>query len=259
MSLVVTEVGTNGEATVLWTQHFLSLSTDGAMPGIEQTLDYDSRKPDAGSSPLGPTMSALMAKPIAVRVSRSGDIVSFDAPPVAANGDVVAQLASSFFSKEAFAQLPLFITNGAPPAVKVRDTWTHRQRIELPLGETALELHQAFTFVRKRPRRQSAQLAMEGTIAEVSAGPGVAAGMAMLQGATLTVEKGTTAGTYEWDFAHGRLLSGETKLDLITNLDTRLGRMRLEQHLTGAVDLVDERVLERKARSPLRESERGGQ
>jgi hypothetical protein len=55
------------------------------------------------------------------------------------------------------------------------------------------------------------------------------------------------------------LLSGETKLDLITNLDTRLGRMRLEQHLTGAVDLVDERVLERKARSPLRESERGGQ
>jgi len=257
MSLVVAEVASNGEADILWTQHYLVLTTDGAMPGIEQALDYDSRKPGAGASPLGPTMAALLAKPIPVRVSRGGDVLAFTAPQVNAHNDVVGQLAASMFSEEAFRQLPLFITSGAPVSVNVRGTWSQHQRIALPLGDTALELRQAFTFLRKRPRRQSAQLSMQGSIAAATAGPGAAAGMAALQDATLNVESGKTSGTYEWDYAHGRLLSAETALDLVTQLDTRVGRMRLEQHLAGSIDLVDERQFERKSRSLIRTPERG--
>jgi hypothetical protein len=74
----------------------------------------------------------------------------------------------------------------------------------------------------------------------------------MLQGATLTVESGDLSGVYTWDAAHGRLLAAESRLDLATVLDTRVGKMQLKQHLTGSVDLVDERVFERKARARLR-------
>jgi len=257
MAIVVASVSSNGEAELEWTTHYMKLSTDGAIPGIDAALDYDSRVPAPSTSPLAPTFASIIGKPFHIRVSRSGDILSFETPQIYAGPDAVSQLAQSFFSKEAFAQLPLFVTLGAPAKVNYRDAWQRREEIAFPLGGTNLELLESFTCARRKPRRQSVRLNMTGTISAVSAGPQAVNGLDPLQGAALTVESGTVKGEYEWDYAYGRLLAAESQLDLVTALNTRVGRMQLEQHLTGSVALVDERAFERKVRAPHR-TKRGG-
>lgn len=257
MSLVVTQVSSNGEAEVIWTPHYVVLSSDGVMPGMNAALDYDSREPAAGGSPLSPGFSRFVARPVRVRVSPRGDILSFDQPDTGPADDVVSRLVQMFFSREALAQLPLFITTGAPSPARVRDEWQRRQRIEFPLGDVALELHQTLRFERKAPRLQTARLAMHGTIIATAAGAGAVGGGGMLPGATLTVESGSAAGVFEWDFAHGQLRAAESSVELATVIDTRVGRMRLEQHMTASVDRLSARAFERMRRAPAGRTGRG--
>lgn len=256
MSLEVSAISSNGEADVLWTTHYMVLTSDGVIGDMAAPLDFDSREPGAGTSPLAPVFMSLIAKPIHIRLDRGGEIVSFDEPQIDAASGVAGQLAKSYFSKEAFAQLPLFITQGAPAKVGVRDAWQRVQRIAFPLGGTDLELHQAFTCQRRKPRQQSARLTMTGSIGTVSAGPAAVNGLDMLQGASMDITASTLKGDYEWDYAYGRLLAAESQLDMSSVLSTRLGRMELTQNMTGSVDLLSAQAFKRKAHAPLR-SKRG--
>jgi len=77
MAFEVTRVEPDGSATIAWTLKYLSISADGMIPGIDGMLDYDSRRPDAGMSPLAPLFARFVDNPVAVRINAKGNVVDF--------------------------------------------------------------------------------------------------------------------------------------------------------------------------------------
>lgn len=235
MSITPVEVDTNGAATLSWVLHYFAIETDKALPGISEMLDYDSRKPGATASPLAPMFGAIVDKPVTVRVDASGRVVEFVglADPVGA--DPLDALARSFFSREAFEQLPVLVTAGAPRPAKVRSKWSRTTAVPMPLGAGTLDMAQEFTFPRIKPRQSTAVILMKGSISKSAAGGGSTGGA---PGATLTVDRGQMEGAYTWNFTTGILESAETALDLTTTLSSILGPMRLRQEMSSVTKSV---------------------
>jgi hypothetical protein len=257
MSLRVAAVDSNGVAEVIWTQHYVAVTGNGTIPGIPSAVDYDSRLPASATSPLGFAFTHWVGKPITLRVDRDGNVLSFGGLPDIPANDPYAQLAKSFFSRAAFEQLPFLITVGAPNPANVRDTWTRKHQIDLPMGGMGLIIRREFRLDRLRPRRRSARLSMQGSITGAALAQGRVGGMPMPAGVPLAVESGAVAGRFEWDYANGRLLTGESRLDLVTHIETRVGKMTLGQHLTGSITHISAEKFERRARSRLTAPKRG--
>ena len=227
MTFKVANVDSNGSATIEWTLRYVAITAEGAIPGIDGLLDYDSREPDRTTSPLAPLLSRLVERPVTVRVDAAGRVIDFQG--VATTGGLVGPLgalARGFFSKQAFEQLPLLITSGAPTPVRVRSKWSRKTAVDMPLGVGSLVMDQQLKLKRIDARRRTAAIEMTGTLSK-----GPAAGPAGL-GSALAVDDGTVSGEFIWDFASGQLVSAETQLKLKTTLDTPLGRMKLEQDMS---------------------------
>lgn len=236
MTLAVMAVDASGVASLEWRLRYVMLTTDGAVPGIDRLLDYDSRDPGAAASPLAPLFAGLIERPVTLRMDRVGTIIDFQGPGSAGLTGPLAGLTRSFFSRQAFEQLPLFVTAQAPIPAPFRSTWTTRTRLDMPLGVGALEMDQRFKFVRISPLRKTASIQMSGTITKASAkAPGGLGSLPLLPGTALAVEDGSVAGQYTWDFEAGRLVAAESTCELKTALDTPVGRMQLEQKMTTFV------------------------
>ena len=256
MTLTVTEVADDGRAVIEWKLGYIVVSTDAAIPGIEQMLDYDSRKPDQTSSPLAGLLGGLIESPVTVEVDASGKVLAFRGVTMGGVMDPLGSLAQGFFSREAFEQLPLFVTVGAPSQAKVRSTWSKKTTVPMPLGVGSLEMGQDFVFKRMSPRQRTASIEMTGVISKAAAGASLPGLGASNLGDALVVEEGTVAGTYTWDFAAGQLVSAETQVKLKTRLDTPLGRMSLEQDVSAYIERSTPDESERPRRGqPRRQGE----
>ncbi|MHC4065156.1 MAG: hypothetical protein ACYSUI_11765 [Planctomycetota bacterium] len=236
MTVAVTDVAGDGSAGIEWRLRYVAISTDAAIPGIDQMLDYDSRDPRQSISPLGALFSRMIDKPVTARVDASGKVMDFQGPDTSTMVGPLGALAQRFFSKQAFEQLPIFVTGGAPAPAKVRSTWSARTTLEMPLGVGSLELAQDFKFMRIRPRQKTALIEMTGTVtkgaAQASANPGL---VPLDLGSALDVDNGTLSGQYVWDFAAGQLVAAETQVKLEISLHTPLGHMQLEQNVSTTV------------------------
>ncbi len=236
MTLAVTSVDEDGSASIEWRLRYLVLSSDGAIPGISQLLDYDSREARGGVSPLALLFGALIDRPVTLRVDASGNVLDYRGPAGATGIGPLGGLATGFLSRQAFQQLPLFITSGAQPGGRARSKWSTRITMDMPLGVGSLEVEQQFKRKRVSRRHQTAIIEMTGEIASpgASASPSTPQSGRSVAG-VLVVEAGRLSGTYVWDLSAGQLASAETRLELETELDSALGRMRLKQVMTAAV------------------------
>ena len=237
MSLRVTAVADDGSAELQWRLCYMALKTDGEIPGISEMLDYDSRQ-SGSSSPLAPVFARLLERPVTIRVDPTGRVIDFVGLTAGAGGwgrlvDPLGSLADSFFSRETFEQLPLFVTAGAPCPARVRAAWPRKTSIALPLGVGTLVMEQKFEFRRVNARQQTAELAMKGTLTKGASSGGASSLLSL--GDAFVVESGTVGGQYVWDYDAGQLSSAETSLDLTSRLDSPLGRMQLRQNMTSAV------------------------
>ena len=236
MTLTVTDVDSNGSADLVWQLRYLALSTDGAIPGIEEMLDYDSRDPAKAGSPLAPLFSRLIGRPATVRVDALGRVLDFQGVETAGLIGPLGALARGFFSRQAFEQLPLFVTSGAPSPARRRTTWSKATSVDMPLGAGSLVMDQNFTVKRINARRKTAVIEMKGVVTKgTGTGSGAGGAVPLSPAQALTVDDGAVAGEFVWDFGAGRLESAETQLKLETALDTPLGRMKLKQGMTSSV------------------------
>jgi len=236
MTLTVREAGSQDVAEVEWRLDYVVLLADGAIPGIDGLLDYDSRDPGRTKSPLAALFDRIVGHPVTLRVDPSGTVLEFRGLDAGTGTDIPSVLARGFFSKQAFEQLPLFVTGGAPTPAKVRATWSRATTLDMPLGVGALEMAEDFKFVRLQPLGKTALLQMTGRITKSTAQAGAAGGLLPgVAAGALTVNSGTLAGQYTWDYPLGQLVSAETTLKLETSLQTPLGRMQLVQDMTSAV------------------------
>ena len=242
MLLRVDDVDSNGAARVLWTLEYIAIESDGAIPGLDASLNYDSRRTANDPSPFASIFAGLINRPVAVRVSRTGHVESFDRLDNGGGIDPLASITNGFFSKEAFEQLPLLITAGAPAPAKVRTQWSRKMSIDMPLGVGSLMLDQQLNFGRLSPRRGFAHLEMTGTITKASAAgtpaqPG-AAGLQNLE-SLLQVKNGKLRGHFTWDHINGQLVEGETLMELETVLNSPLGEMQLGQKMSSSVRRIE--------------------
>ncbi len=229
MSLTAADVGSNGHATVTWVLHYIAIETDGALPGIAERLDYDSRRSNAAASPVAPMFAAIIEQPVSVRVDSTGRVVDFQGLPKPAGAGPLDALARGFFSRGAFEQLPLFATAGAPVPAKIRTKWSKTTTVPMPLGVGSLEMVQEFAFPRIKPRQSTASIVMKGIIRK---------GTGATPGTALVVDGGNVQGHYTWDFEAGRLESAETQLDLSTTLSSAFGPMVLKQEMSSTIRRV---------------------
>ncbi len=236
MTLTVTSVDATGSADLVWRLRYLALSTDGAMPGIGQMLDYDSRDATKAGSPLAPLFSRLIEKPVTVRVDAAGRVLDFKGVDTLGLPGPLGGLAQGFFSRQAFEQLPLFVTSGAPSPARVRAKWSKTTTVEMPLGVGSLSMEQKFVLKRISARHKTAVIEMKGLITKgTTAGSGAGGVVPSSPGQPLVVNDGTVKGEYVWDSGTGRFESAESQLHLETTLDTPLGRMDLKQDMTSSV------------------------
>jgi len=236
MVLTVTDVGSNGSVGIAWQLRYVAISADGPIPGIGEMLDYDSRDPGQGSSPLAPMFSRLVGSPVTVRVDAQARVIDFKGLNTAGLVGPLGALARGFFSREAFEQLPLFVTRGAPSPARLRSKWSGKTTMDMPLGVGSLVMQQDFVVKRISARNRKATIEVKGTVTKGAAKGSSGLGLvpSSLVG-TLVVDNGTITGEYIWDFAAGRLFSAETQLKLETTLDTPLGRMGLKQDMSCSV------------------------
>jgi len=236
MTLTVRDVDSQGVAEVEWRLDYVVVSADGAIPGIEGLLDYDSRDPGRTNSPLAPLLDKIVGYPVTLRVDPAGTVQGFKGLDASTGTDILSVLARSFFSKQSFEQLPLFVTAGAPAPAKAGAVWSRATILDMPLGVGALEMAEDFKFVRLQPLGKTALLQMTGRITKGTAQAGAAGGLLPgVAAGALAVESGALAGQYTWDYPLGQLVSAETTLKLETSLQTPLGRMQLVQDMTSAV------------------------
>jgi hypothetical protein len=237
LALRVTTVSDDGSAELQWRLCYFALQTDGEIPGIADVLDYDSRQ-GPSRSPLAPLFARLLEQPVTIRVDPAGRVVDFVGLPARAGGwtrlvDPLGSLADSFFSRETFEQLPLFVTAGAPRPTRVRTTWPLRTSVTLPLGVGSLVMDQQFQFKRVNARQKTAELRMTGTLTKGLSSGGASSLLGLEK--AFVIESGAVGGQYIWDYEAGQLASAETRLDLVSRLDSPLGRMQLRQGMTSVV------------------------
>ena len=246
MSLTTVAVDSNGATEVAWVLHYVAIQSEGAIPGIAERLDYDSRNPQATRSPLASLFASLLEKPITLRLDPAGRVQSVTGLANEPTVGLLDALARDFISPAAIAQLPMFVTVPAPRPAKVRSTWTESIPLAMPLGAGAVTLDQTFTFERMSPRRKTAQISMQG-----DASAGVPSG----SGGTVDVRQSVARGAFVWDFAAGNLQEAETHLELETAFNSVLGPMELTQSLTTSVRRAEASESARRKR-PNRDREK---
>jgi hypothetical protein len=208
--------------------------------GIDGMLDYDSRKPDAGTSPLAPLFAGFIDSPVAVRVDGKGNVVDFQRANSGGSINPLGSLLQDFMSKQAFEQLPLMATSGAPSPAKRGTTWQRTMSVEMPLGAGAISMTQSYRVKRFNPRRGLAALGMRGTLTKANANAPTASGIpSRSAGNALDVNAGSTQGTYVWNQKAGRLQSAETQLTIKTKINTLLGPANLTQEMSSSVKYVE--------------------
>jgi hypothetical protein len=253
MTLSVMQVDADGNAELQWMLHYIALETTAAVPGISEMLDYDSRKPDASRSPMAPLFARLLERPVTLRVNPAGRVLEFSGLDSGASGGGLAglvnpldALAKGFFTKEAFEQLPFFITAQAPSPARPKATWSRSTTIPMPLGVGSLVVDQAFRFQRANRRQKTANIEMSGTISKTDA-PGAAGA---LLGRALTVDRGALAGQFVWDLDAGQVITAETRLQIQSTLDSPLGRMQLAQDMLSSLTRSPRPRIERRPSPP---------
>ncbi len=251
MSFAVTEVNTNGNAELRWTLHYLALTANTAVPGIPEMLDYDSRKPDASQSPLASLFARLLERPVTLRVDPAGRVLEFrgfDSGPSSGGlkgmTNPLDSLAATFFTREAFEQLPLFITAQAPTPARPGAKWDRTMTIAMPLGVGSLVMEQQFEFKRANRRSKTANIEMTGTVSKTNA-PGA---MGSMLGGALNVDQGTMSGQFAWDLMAGQVSSAETQMKMQTSLNSPLGRLQLTQDMTSSIVRLSAKHIGRKHR-----------
>lgn len=257
MTLTVADSDSNGHAHVLWTTHYIHVKSDRPLPGLNAPLDYDSRNP-AGGSPLAPLLGQLVGKPFRVRLDPAGRII--DGPeglPGVSDSRLATVAASFFFSREAFAQLPLFVTQDAPYPAQIRESWSRTTVFALPLGAASLHLDQQFTIPRISPRRKWAFIQMTGKVTG-GTGWGTPANCPPPDDcppsiAPLIIKDGRATGTYTWDYENGRLEEAEGYLEFGATLTSVLGPMELTQKMHSSVQRTTAKAAGALAEEPPRE------
>ncbi len=240
MAFEVTRVEPDGSATIAWTLKYLSISADGMFPGIDGMLDYDSRKSNAGTSPLAPLFAGFIDNPVAVGVDASGNVVDFQHVSSGGLINPLGSLLQSFMSKPAFEQLPLMVTSGAPNSAKRGTTWQRTTSVEMPWGSGAIAMTQSYKVKRFDPKRGTAVLDMRGTLTKAkSTTPPAAGNPPKSTKNAFDVNAGSTQGTYVWNHKAGRLQSAETQLTIKTKINTLLGPANLTQEMSSTVKYVE--------------------
>ncbi len=249
MIIIVDNVNSNGQIAFTWTLNHVAITVDGKIPGIEGKIDYDSRRSKPGDSRISSLFSRIANKPIKVVVDKSGKVVGFNLPgqsTVVNPDDPLASLVRGFASPQAFEQLPMFITSGAPVPAKVRSKWSRKTSLEMPSGVGSLVTDQNFNFSRIRPRQKLAFIKFDGLITKTDAPSSTASPPSLaLIGADLKVNKGTIKGELLWDFVTGQLDSAESEVTLETSLSSLLGQMELTQNMVSTVKRVQEHKREK--------------
>jgi len=233
MQVKVARLRAEGGAEIEWTLRYVVIKTTEAVPGIPMKLDYDSREPDSGQSPLAPMFAALVGRPITVVVDASGRVLSSRSTPAGGPPGVLGELLGGFFSPEMFEQLPLFITAGAPSPARKNATWNRTLRIPLPLGAGSIDFKAKHKLGKINRRENTALIEIEGDIAKGSA---VSSTAQVAPDRTMVIHDGRFTGSAEWDTALGQLKSAESRMNLNLTLDTLLGRMDVQQEMISTVE-----------------------
>ena len=112
----------------------------------------------------------------------------------------------------------------------------------MPFGVGSIVMDQRFKLKRINARQHTGVIEMTGTLSKAGAKtPAGAGGSASNADPALVVDAGSVTGEYVWDFEAGQLASAETRLELDTELDSPLGRMRLEQDMSSSVKRTNPR------------------
>ncbi len=239
MAFKVMRVEPDGSATIAWTLKYLSISADGMIPGVDGMLDYDSRT-DAGTSLLAPLFAGFIDNPVSVRVDAKGNVVDFQHVGSGGSINPLGSLLQGLMSKQAFEQLPLMATSGAPNFAKRGTTWQRTTSVEMPWGSGAIAMTQIFKVKRFDPRRGTTVLQMRGTLTKANSNTPAATGKPPKSTRNaLKLNAGSTQGTYIWNHKAGRLQSAESQLTIKTKINTLLGPANLTQKMSSSVRYVE--------------------
>jgi hypothetical protein len=243
MLFEVTDAAADGSVTIDWTLKYLKISATGLIPGIDAALDYDSRTAQASTSPLAPLFGSFVNRPVTVQLDATGRVTDFRGVGAVAVPGVLEGLLQGFLSREAFEQLPLLVTAGAPKSIRRGTKWARQTSVAMPLGAGSIVMDQKFKV--KGIERAAGRVAfsMDGTLTSTAAlspaGGGLSGGSPALD-----IKKGSVEGSFVWDTRDGNLVSAETRLTADTELDSLLGRMRLGQTMSSSVKHVTAEDLE---------------
>jgi len=232
MSFEATQLHQDKSVTLAWTLQYVTIESDGMIPGIDDHLAYDSRNTTQATSPLAPLFADMVGKPLIIRVDSSGKVLDVARSPGGGFINPVGHLPIDFLSRSAFEQLPLLTTVGAPTPARQGARWSKEATAEMPFGAGAIVLLEDFTVKRIDSTRGIATIGMRGKLGRASTHGSAAAG------ALFDVANGTASGSFVWDFRARRLVSAETSLNMETQLNSPLGPMRMTQKVSSAVTRV---------------------
>ncbi|MCG3139066.1 MAG: hypothetical protein HJJLKODD_02944 [Phycisphaerae bacterium] len=234
-------------ASLEWTLEYIQLKSSGAIPGIAELLDYDSREPEGSRSPLASLFGPLVNQPVGFRCDVTGKVL--DMQPVAAGGnDLMGQLLGGFFSTSMLEQMPFFATSSAPRPAKKISKWQKMATIQMPLGVGGLQLDSTYQMKAFKKKSGLATIEINGVISQLPAPAGGNNGFGgLLPMDALQLSSSSFSGELLWDTELGFLEHAQSNLQVRYTCETALGRMDIDQELNTTVERREAFVEKRSA------------
>lgn len=178
----------------------------------ETQIDFDSTKPAASDDPIAAALGAVAGTTLTIHTDAAGAITKVEGGDSLGLGALLGQLAGASGTprgpKDAFGLIAP--SSSAPTRVKVGDSWTHHDTLTASLlGNVAMTTRHTLKSI----RGSLAHVDISGSMEPASNDP---AGTP----SPFKVTSATTAGSYQWDAAAGRLESMDLHQSTRIELDT---------------------------------------
>ena len=201
MGLTCSRVHADGSVVFTWTLLYVAMSTEGY-----SSMEFDSRDPAQADSPAAYLFEQIINQPATVTVDAAGEVLDYQDPPTLGGGPIREQMAS-FFGKDAFESLGLFLTRGAPADASEGSTWSYSRSRDLPQGSGKIRVSSDCKLEALEDDGKTARVTVRGTLAmeqPESAGEG---GPALPP--SMVIDKGGFTGNGRWDCVAGQVISNE--------------------------------------------------
>jgi len=227
MRLRCSEVRADGSAVLAWTLLYITMSTEGSA-----AMKYDSRDPAQADSPEAYLLEQIINQPATVTIDATGEVLEYKDPP-SLGGGPIRELMSPVFTEEAFENLGLFLTRGAPADAAVGSVWSQTQSRDLPDGRGSTLVNSDYKLDGLEDDGKTARITVDGTVAMNKPKPAEDGGAAAPPG--MVIDKGTHKGVGRWDCAAGQAISGDFSGTVTGTIRGSFGSADFETIRTGKI------------------------